>query len=182
MSEVAFDTHAEIRKLEESGLPLPQAEALVDMVTRAPANPQVIETLEYLKVQVDTNMATRADIAEIKGELKQLNARLDAQNKEFHTRFDAQNKEWDARFDAQNKQVDSRFNAQNKEFIARFDAHNEQWDARLDAQRKDTNAGFATLRADLFRALWLQGSALAALILALAGVMLAFAMFMLSSP
>ena len=149
MSDVSFDTHAEIRKLEESGLPLPQAEALVDMVTRAPTNSQVIETLEYLKVQVDTNMATKADIAEIKGELKELNARFDAQNKQVHARFDAQNKEFNA---------------------------------LLDAQRKDTRAGFATLRADLFRALWLQGSVLAALILALAGVILAFATFMLSNP
>ena len=160
MSDVSFDTHAEIRKLEESGIPLPQAEALVDMVTRAPTNPQVMETLEYLKVQVDTNMATKADIAEIKGELKELNTRFDARNKEFNARFDAQDKHVQARFDAQNKELDARF----------------------DAQRKDTNAGFATLRADLFRALWLQGSVLAALILALAGVILAFATFMLSSP
>ncbi len=171
MSDVSFDTHAEIRKLEESGIPLPQAEALVDMVTRAPTNPQVMETLEYLKVQVDTNMATKADIAEIKGELKELNTRFDARNKEFNARFDAQDKEFNARFDAQDKHVQARFDAQNKEL-----------DARFDAQRKDTNAGFATLRADLFRALWLQGSVLAALILALAGVILAFATFMLSSP
>ena len=200
MSDVSFDTHAEIRKLEESGIPLPQAEALVDMVTRAPTNSQVIETLEYLKVQVDTNMATKADTAEIKGELKELNARFDAQNrhvnarfdvqnKHVHALFDAQNRELNARFDAQNKHVNTRFEAQNKEFNARnrefdarFDAQNRQVNALFDAQRKATEAGFATLRADVFRALWLQGSALAALILALAGVMLAFAMFTLSSP
>lgn len=160
MSDASFDTHAEIRKLEESGIPLPQAEALVDMVTRAPTNPQVMETLGYLKVQVDTNMATKADIAEIKGKLKEFNARFDAQDKHVHALFDAQNKHFHARFDAQNK----------------------EFDARFEAQRKDINAGFATLRADLFRALWLQGSVLAALILALAGVILAFATFTLSSP
>ena len=95
MSDVAFDTHAEIRKLEQSGIPLRHAEALVSMVARAPTNTLVIETLEHLKVQVDTNMATKADLA--------------------------------------------------------------------------------TLRADLYRVLWLQGGALATLIVALAGMILVFA-------
>ena len=92
MSEVAFDTHAEIRKLERAGCTNTQAEALVDLVSRAPLNIQMVKDLERVSVQVETNMATKADIA--------------------------------------------------------------------------------ALRAGIFRALWIQGATLAALILALAGLML----------
>ena len=103
MSEFSFDTHAEVRKLEQSGIPVPHAEAMVDMVTRAPINTQMAEGLERLKRlehQVETNMATKADLA---------------------------------------------------------------------ALRTETKAGLEALRADLYRALWLQGGALAGLILVLAG-------------
>ena len=95
MSEAAFDTHAEIRKLEQAGCPAAQAETVVDLVNRAPPNIQMVKALERLTFQIETNMATKADIAD--------------------------------------------------------------------------------LRADMFRALWIQGGALAALILALAGLMLGFA-------
>ena len=163
MSDVSFDTHAEIRKLEESGIPLTQAEALVDMVTRAPTNAQVAETLEYLKVQVDTNMATKADIAEITGELAAL-----------------RNETW-ARFDTQGNETKARFDAQNQEFNARFDAQRKESNAAFTALREAVNADIATLRADMYRALWLQGSVLAALILGLAGVIVAFATLTLSN-
>ena len=130
MSDVAFDTHAEIRKLEQSGIPLRHAEALVGMVARAPTSTLVMETLEHLKIQVDTNMATKADLASLQ-------------------------------------------NADNAEFAAvaasldRLDEHVEKHTA--------TKADLAVLRADLYRVLWLQGGALATLIVALAGMILVFA-------
>ncbi len=103
MSDFTFDTHAEIRKLEQSGIPVPHAEAVVDMVTRAPINTQMAEglrRLERLEQHIETNMATKADLA---------------------------------------------------------------------TMRTETKAGLTALRADLYRALWLQGGALAGLILVLAG-------------
>jgi hypothetical protein len=103
MSDFTFDTHAEIRKLEQSGIPVPHAEAVVDMVTRAPINTQVAEgmrRLERLEQHIEKNMATKADLATL---------------------------------------------------------------------RTETKAGLTALRADLYRALWLQGGALAGLILVLAG-------------
>ena len=62
MSDFTFDTHAEIRKLEQSGIPVPHAEAVVDMVTRAPINTQVAEgmrRLERLEQHIEKNMATK---------------------------------------------------------------------------------------------------------------------------
>ena len=73
MSEFSFDTHAEVRKLEQSGIPVPHAEAMVDVVTRAPINPQMAEGLERLKRlehQVETNMATKAGLASLRTETK----------------------------------------------------------------------------------------------------------------
>ncbi len=97
MAEVAFDTHAEIRKLERAGCPATQAEAMVDLVSRVPLNVQMDRRLERLSFQVETNLTTKANLEE--------------------------------------------------------------------------------LRADMFRALWIQGAALAGLILALAGLMLSINAF-----
>ena len=54
MSDFTFDTHAEIRKLEQSGIPVPHAEAVVDMVTRAPINAQVAEGMRRLERRSST--------------------------------------------------------------------------------------------------------------------------------
>ena len=126
MSDVIFDTHAEIRKLEEMGIPLPQAEAQVDMVTRVPINKRVTDNLEYLKLQVDANLATKADLAATQADIAAVAARLD-----------------------------------------RLDEH--------VGKHMATKEDLAVLRADLYRVLWLQGGALATLIVALAGMILVFA-------
>ena len=127
MSDFTFDTHAEIRKLEQSGIPVPHAEAVVDMVTRAPINTQVAEglrRLERLEQHIEKNMATRADLAAVAANLERLERHVEA---------------------------------------------NMATKADLATLRTATTAGLTALRADLYRALWLQGGALAGLILVLAG-------------
>ena len=127
MSDFTFDTHAEIRKLEQSGIPVPHAEAVVDMVTRAPINTQVAEGLGRLKGlerHLETNMATRADLAAVAAKLERLQRHVET---------------------------------------------NMATKADLATLRTETKAGLTALRADLYRALWLQGGALAGLILVLAG-------------
>ena len=127
MSDFTFDTHAEIRKLEQSGIPVPHAEAVVDMVTRAPINTQVAEGLGRLKGlerHLETNMATRADLAAVAANLERLERHVET---------------------------------------------NMATKADLATLRTETKAGLTALRADLYRALWLQGGALAGLILVLAG-------------
>ena len=110
MPDAAFDTHAEIRKLEDAGCPEHQAEAIVGLVSQAPLNMRMVKDLERVKFQVEMNMATKSDIVHL--------------------------------------------------------------DGRITAVRDE-------MRADIYRALWIQGCVLAGLILSLAGVMIGIAMSVL---
>ena len=55
MPQAAFDTHAETGKLKRAGWPEGQAEAMVDLVARAPLNPQLAQDMEWLKRRVKGN-------------------------------------------------------------------------------------------------------------------------------
>ena len=152
MSDVIFDTHAEIRKLEEMGIPLPQAEALVDMVTRAPINKRVADNLEYLKLQVDANMATKADLAALSN-----STRADLAALSNSTRADI-----------------AALSNSTQADIAAVAARLDRLDEHV-GKHMATKEDLAVLRAGLYRVLWLQGGALATLIVALAGMILVFA-------
>ena len=77
MPQPAFDTHAEAGKLKQAGCPEKQAEAMVDLVSRAPLNAQTAKTLDKTQHRlesIESTMATkaaletlRADIAELRG-------------------------------------------------------------------------------------------------------------------
>ena len=72
MAEVAFDTNAEIRKLQQAGWPRNQAEAMVDLVSRAPLDVQMVKDLERVKLQtstIETSMATKTDIAQLRADM-----------------------------------------------------------------------------------------------------------------
>ena len=110
MPRPALDTHAEVRTLKQAGCPEEQAEAIVDLVSRAPLNAQVAGSLEQVQFRlesIESNMATQPD-------LKVLGA--------------------------------------------------------------ETIAAIKDLRSEMFRMIWLQGAALATLILGLAGIMLTLAL------
>ena len=97
------------------------------MVTRAPINAQVAEglrRLERLEQHIETNMATKADLAAVAANLERLERHVET---------------------------------------------NMVTKADLATLGTETKAGLTALRADLYRALWLQGGALAGLILVLAG-------------
>lgn len=83
MQEVSFDTHAAIRKLEGAGCPAPQAEAMVDVVSQATAvTSRMARDLERIKLQVDTNMATKSDLADLRAETRDGFASLKAEIEE----------------------------------------------------------------------------------------------------
>ena len=83
MQEVSFDTHAAIRKLEGAGCPAPQAEAMVAVVSQATAvTSRMARDLERIKLQVDTNMATRNDLADLRAETREGFASLKAEIEE----------------------------------------------------------------------------------------------------
>ncbi|MCY3816581.1 MAG: hypothetical protein OXG59_09865 [Gammaproteobacteria bacterium] len=154
MSEVTFDTHAEIRKLERAGCPKTQAEAMVDLVSRAPLNIQMVKALERLSFQVETNMATKADIAELRAETKADIADLRAETRSGIA---------DLRAETRSGIADVR--TETKADFARLEG-------QIATSRKERKADIEELRADIFRALWIQGASLAALILAFAAVAL----------
>ena len=175
MSDFTFDTHAEIRKPEQSGIPVPHAEAVVDMVTRAPINTQVAEGLGRLKGlerHLETNMATRADHAVVAASLERLEGHVETN---MATRADiaavAANLERLERHVEANMatKADLTAVAANLERLERHVETNMATRADLATLRTETKAGLTALRADLYRALWLQGGALAGLILVLAG-------------
>ena len=83
MQEVSFDTHAAIRKLEGVGCPAPQAEAMVAVVSQATAvTSRMARDLERIKLQVDTNMVTRSDLADLRAETREGFASLRAEIEE----------------------------------------------------------------------------------------------------
>ena len=70
MNQVSFDTHAAMRRLGQAGASTPLAEAVVDIMTEATSlNMQMVENLAYVKSQIETNMATKADIESLRADL-----------------------------------------------------------------------------------------------------------------
>ena len=75
MNQVSFDTHAAMQRLGQAGASTPLAEAVVDIVTEATSlNLQMVEDLAYVKSLIETNMATKADIAALRGDSATLRA------------------------------------------------------------------------------------------------------------
>ena len=127
MPQPALDTHAEVRKLKQAGCPEEQAAAMVDLVSRAPVNAQITNSLNRLEAKVDSieanmaGMATKADLDRLRAETK---------------------------------------------------ADLELLRAETKVDRAEAKADIEALRASMTRMLWIQGLALATLIISLAGIML----------
>lgn len=119
MPQTAFDTHAEVGKLKRAGWPEEQAEAMVNLVTRAPLNPQLAQDMEWLKLCVQG----------IENRL----LRMEDSMSGMATKVD------------------------------------------LEVLRGESNTRIEALRSEMLRAFWIQGLALATLIIGLAGTMLSLA-------
>ena len=88
MSQASFDTHAAIRKLEKAGCPARQAEAMVSMVMQATGDTlQMARDLEHIKLQVETNMATKDALAALRTEMHARFASLDDRFASLDDRF-----------------------------------------------------------------------------------------------
>ena len=98
MSSPAFDTHAEIRKLQEAGCAEEQAEAMVDLVSRAPGDSRVLTRLDGVDTRLD-GIDTRLDGIDTR--LDGVDTRLDG----VDTRLDG----IDTRLDRFESSVDVRF-------------------------------------------------------------------------
>ena len=159
MSQASFDTHAAIRKLEKAGCPARQAEAMVSMVMQATGDTlQMARDLEHIKLQVETNMATKDALAALRTEMHAHFASLDDRFASLDARFASLDDRF-ASLDARFARLDDRF-------------------ASLCARQEQGERTMVT-KGELYRALWIQGGVLATLILTLAAAMLGFALYLL---
>ncbi|WP_446830684.1 coiled-coil domain-containing protein [Candidatus Foliamicus sp.] len=202
MPQVSFDTHDAIRKLQQAGCPPEQAEAMVAIVTAATGlTAQIVRDLEWLKLQVETRMATKDDLAALRTETLERLAALRTETQEGLAGLRAETQEGLAALRTETLEGLAALRTETQEGLAglRGDIKGDVAGVRADAQadiaehRAETRAGFAELRArldkveermvtkgDLYRALWIQGGVLATLILSLAGMTLGFALYALT--
>lgn len=87
MSQASFDTHAAIRKLERAGCPAPQAEAMVSVVMQATGvSLQLVKDVEQIRLHVETNMASKADLADLRTEMHAGFASIDSRFEKLDAR------------------------------------------------------------------------------------------------
>ena len=153
MPKAALDTHAEVRKLEETGCSEEQAVATVDLVSRAPVNAQIVTRFDGLEVRFD-GLEVRFDGLESRVE----NIEANMATKSDLRVLRAETREDFAALHAETRQDFAALRAETREGIA--------------ALRADTREGLASLRAEMSRMLWIQGGVLGTLILGLATIML----------
>ena len=145
MPQPALDTHAEVRKLKQAGCPEEQAEAMVDLVSRAPLNAQIAGSLEQVQLRVDSiesNMATRSA-------LEALALRVESIESGMATR---------SALEALALRVES-IESGMAGMATRSD---------LKVLGAEIKAALEDLRSEMFRMFWIQGGALATLIVGLA--------------
>lgn len=125
MPQPALDTHAEVRKLKQAGCPEEQAEAMVDLVSRAPLNAQIAGSLEQVQLRLESIESGMAGMA-TQSALEALALRVESIESSMATRSD------------------------------------------LKVLGAETKAAIKELRSEMFRMFWIQGGALATLIVGLA--------------
>ena len=166
MTESSFETHEALRRLQRAGFEAVQAQAVVDVVTRAPISTQVVKDLERIKVQVETNMATKTDLTVLERVVAQVETNM-------ATKADLA--------DLERVVAQLETNMATKADLANLRGELTSDIANLRGEltsnvadlRGEVTSGIADLRASLFRALWLQGAAYAALVIGLAGLVVA---------
>lgn len=87
MAQASFDTHAAVRKLERAGCPAPQAEAMVSVVTQATdVSLQLVKDVEQIRHHIETNMASKADLADLRTEMHAGFAGIDSRLEKLESR------------------------------------------------------------------------------------------------
>ena len=149
MPQPALDTHAEVRKLKQAGCPEEQAEAMVELVSRAPLNAQIVSRLERLESKVDdieANMATRADLASLRADMVE---RVESLRADMSERVESLRA-------GMTERVES----------LRADGVELNMSAKVSVE---------ALRAQMVRMMWVQSLALATLIISMTGIMISLA-------
>ena len=143
---IAFDTLNTARELESAGLDSRQAEAITLAMRDAVAE----------------GMSTRADINDVRGDIAQAKTDVEKQIEKART---------DLGKEIQKVRTDLGEEIQT----IRTDLGKDIEKVRTDLENFSTKADVANLKAEIFRALWMQVGAIVAAIVALAGIALALA-------
>ena len=164
MTQPAYDVLSEKRRLESAGIPAEQAEAILESVTRATTvNEEWGRKLDHVQgsvTQLEVDVAyLKADVAELKVDVAYLKADV------AELKVDVAGLKTDM--------AEMKINVAELKFTVASlnDRMNET------ATTKDVDTAFAVFRADIYRALWVQGLSLGTLILGLAVLVATVAVF-----
>lgn len=150
MAQPAYDALSEKRQLESAGFAAPQADAIVDSMTRA----------------ITVNQQMAQDLGGVNHRLNGVESRLGG----VESRLSAVESELaEVKTDLTDIKID--LTEVKAGLTGLKDRSNEM------ATSKDLDAAIAVLRADVYRALWVQGLSLGTLILGLAVVVATAAVF-----
>ena len=148
MPQPALDTHAEVRKLKQAGCPEEQAEVMVDLVTRAPLNARIAASLEQVQFRLES-IETRMGGMATQSALEALALRVESIESSMATR---------SALEALALRVES-----IESGMAGMATQSD-----LKVLGAETQAAIKELRSEMFRMFWIQGGALATLIVGLA--------------
>ena len=151
MPQPALDTHAEVRKLKKAGCPEEQAEAMVDLVSRAPLNAQIAGSLEQVQLRLESIESGMAGMA-TQSALEALALRVESIESSMAGMATQ------SALEALALRVES-IESGMAGMATRSD---------LKVLGAETKAAIKELRSEMVRMFWLQGGALATLIVGLA--------------
>ena len=153
MTPITFDTRKAVRNLKAVGFEEPQADAIVDTLGDA----------------FSDTVATKSDIAEVQSNIAEVQSNIAGVQSDI-ARLEVSTKSGIARLEVSTKAGIARLEVSTKSDIARLEVSTKADIARLEVS---TKADIADLKADMFRALWIQGAALVGLQLTIAGLLFA---------
>ena len=148
MPQPALDTHAEVRKLKQAGCPEEQAEAMVDLVSRAPLNARIAGSLEQVQLRLESIESGMAGMA-TQSALEALALRVES---------------------IESSMAGMATQSALEALALRVESIESSMATQSDLKvlGAETKAAIKELRSEMFRMFWIQGGALATLIVGLA--------------
>ena len=126
---IVYDTHAAVQRLTETGMPEPQAEAVV----------------REQSLLLEHNLATKADIELVKADIELVKADIEALRQETKAGIEALRQETKADIEL----VKADIEALRQETKAGIEALRQETKAGIEALRQETKAGIAAVQANV---------------------------------
>ncbi len=144
MSEaIAFDTHRFVKRLTESGFTEKQAETLAE---------------EHVEL-INSNLATKADIAAVTADIEALRLATKADIAAVRSDIEALRLATKADIEGLRKELKADTEGLRKELKADIEGLRKELKADIEALRQETKTDIATLKADLLK--WMFGALIA---------------------